>query len=538
MTAVAIRRPAAAAAVAAARPAEPARRSVLLIAALAGGATLALRLALDGRSFDLFGDEVIYTDLGRSVISGGFPRYGGPFFLHGPAFYYLEAGWAWLAGHPGSMMGWVQEMRALNALLAAITAAALVLLATQASSLRAGALAGALFAVEPFCIRQNDRVLLETATMLWVLLGYLVFISLVGRLPRRRGWPRAVGAGLLFGCAVLIKDEAAIVTVFPLLAAAVFRWGPRLRLTLLTTATTVASYVVYVAVVFANGQFDAMWVAKTAGIERMLGMIQTTGFHSASGGSGSGSLSSRLLAEASYFATTYLVLVLGALAVLVLLRRGGQLQRVLGLVYCAAGVALGYALILGTLEEQELYLLVVPSLLIIPVAATLLPGRRRPLHSLVPPGRPRFARAALTSAAVALVLGINIGTCAQWLRQPDNGFARLLSYMATHVQAGAAVTDAAGGQDGDDVGQLALSGRYHVGLWLTPAILAQEHVQYVLVPWAEVDDGYSYLTQSEVRRLVSNGRRVFSFRGRTYGDLALYRLPVSSGRQANAGAAS
>jgi hypothetical protein len=69
-------------------------------------------------------------------------------------------------------------------------------------------------------------------------------------------------------------------------------------------------------------------------------------------------------------------------------------------------------------------------------------------------------------------------------------------------------------------------------------MLAQEHVRYVLVPWTEVDDGYSYFTPSEVRRLVSNGQRVFSFRGRTYGDLALYRLPVSSGRETSTGAES
>ena len=41
--------------------------------------------------YDLFRDEVIYADLGHSVTHGGFPRLQGPFFLHGPAFFYLEA---------------------------------------------------------------------------------------------------------------------------------------------------------------------------------------------------------------------------------------------------------------------------------------------------------------------------------------------------------------------------------------------------------------------------------------------------------------
>ena len=181
-------------------------------------------------------------------------------------------------------MAWIYQMRTLNALLAGATAVVLVLLATRASSLRAGAVAGLLFALDPFCIRQNDRVLLETAMMLWVVLGYLVFTSLIGRLPSRRDWPRAVGAGLLFGCAVLTKDEGALLTVLPLLAAAALRWGPRRALTLLTVGTTAAVYAAYVAVVAANGQFSGLWEAKTSGVQRMLGLVQTTGFHSSGGG--------------------------------------------------------------------------------------------------------------------------------------------------------------------------------------------------------------------------------------------------------------
>ncbi len=73
--------------------ARPRQGNVAAVAAVAGGVTLLIRLALHTRSFDLFGDEVVYTDLGRSVIFGGLPRFeGGPFFLHGPGFFYLEAG--------------------------------------------------------------------------------------------------------------------------------------------------------------------------------------------------------------------------------------------------------------------------------------------------------------------------------------------------------------------------------------------------------------------------------------------------------------
>ena len=383
-------------------------------------------------------------------------------------------------------MAWVYEMRTLNALLAGATAVVLVLLAARASSLWVGAVAGLLFALDPFCIRQNDRVLLETALMFWVMLGYLVFTSLIGRLPSRRDWLHAVGAGLLFGCAVLTKDEGALLTVLPLLAAAVLGWGPRRALTLLTVGTTVVVYAAYVAVVAANGQFSGLWEAKTVGIQRMLGLIQSTGFHSSSGG---GSLSARLMAEADYFGTTYVVLALAVPATLVLLRRGGHLHRMLGLVYCAAGVTLGYAVVLGTLEEQELYLLIVPSLLVIPVAAALFDEGRRSSRS-TRRRRRGILHNKVVLAALVLAVSVNLVTCVQWIWQPDDGWALLLSYLAAHVPADTPV----GATDDDISAVYALSGRYQVDVLTNPSQGTPENVRYIVVEWSQIDEGYSTFT--------------------------------------------
>jgi hypothetical protein len=489
-------------------------RAVALVASVAGAVTLLIRLALHGSSFDLFGDEVIYTNIGRSVIDGGFPRFHGQlFFLHGPGFFYLEAGWERLLGSQPSLMGWIYQMRTLNALLAAASAVALVLLAARAGSLWTGAAAGLLFALDPFCIRQNDRVLLETAMMLWVLLGYVLFTSLTGRPLSRGTAARAVGAGLLFGFAVLTKDEAALLTLLPLLVAAVLRWGPSWALTRLTLGAAVLTYAVYLTVVAANGRIYALWVGKTVGLKRMLGLIQATGFHSRGGGS----LVARLIEEGPSFATTYAALALAVPATVLMLRRGGQVPRMFGLLYCAAAVALGYALIGGTLEEQELYLLIVPSLLAIPVAATMLHGVKPFRKS----SAARTPRAVPIAAALVLVLSINLATAVQWLRQPDDGISRLLSYMTAHVPAGAGVSNATG----TDVVRFVLVHRYRIGDGVMKAAVgSREHVYYAVVPWAEVHQGYSDLNASQVRQLVGDGRVMFSFHGRTYGDLALYRL--------------
>ena len=481
------------------------------LAAAVGTGALIIRLALHGNSFDLFGDEVIYNALGRSVATGGLPRFDNQvFLLHGPGFFYLEGAWQRLLGNPAGLMAQIYQMRMLNALLAGVTAVVVVLLAARLGSLRSATAAGLLFALDPFCIRQNDRVLLETAMMLWVLLGYLVFLRLAAPSPARHAGIRAVGSGLLFGCAVLTKDEAVLLTVLPLTVAAALRWVPP-HLVALNTGATAGVYAGYAAAVAANGYAGALWQAKTAGVQRLLGLVQSTGFHT----SGGGSLSARLIAEGLYFATTYAVLVLALPAVVLLLRRRDPLLRLMALFYCAAAVTLGYALTLGTLEEQELYLLIIPSLLIIPVAVSRL--------------REGTAGHGLPGAAVitvlVLALGLNAAPCVQWLRQPDDGFTRLLTYMAAHVPAEARVSDATGDQN--DVAEYALAGRYDAGLWLTPAALARQHVQYIVAEWAEIDEGYASFSPVQVRKLTSSGRAVFSFHGRTYGDLQLYQLPPS-----------
>jgi uncharacterized membrane protein len=501
----------------------PRAHALALVAVVAGGVTLLIRLALHGRSFDLFGDEVIYTDLGRSVASGGFPRFDGQlFFLHPPAFFYIEAGWQRLTGSQPGLVAQIYQMRTLNALFAGATAVVLVLLAARAvGSLRAGGAAALLFALDPFCIRQNDRALLETSMMLWVLLGYLVFISLIGRPQSRRSWARAVGAGLLFGLAVLTKDEATLLTVFPLLVAAALRWGPPRALTLLAAGTTTATYAAYVAVVAANGHIGAMWEAKTSGIQRILGLVQTTGFHHA----GTPSIYALLFAESNYFGMTYVVLALAVPAVVLVHDRGGPVPRMLGLLWVVAAVTLGYAFFLGTIEEQELYLMIVPSLLILPVAATLMggprPGRRRSAAGR----RPGMPQTAVVTAMLVVALSFNLAVCLQWLLQPDDGYAQLLQYMAAHVPAGATVT-AFDGTAEDGITQYALGDRYRVGRWVTPAARSQEHVRYAVVPWTEILQHYSYYSPARVRSVVRKGQLLFSFRGRTYGDVTLYRLSL------------
>ncbi|MFF1510327.1 ArnT family glycosyltransferase [Streptomyces sp. NPDC058326] len=481
---------------------------VVVYAAGAALLTVVLRLVQIGRAGDLFIDEPIYRRLGESAAGGGFPATDeGLFFLHPPGFLYVEAGWMKVVGEHADVIAGVHSSRVLNALLAGATAALLVFLVARVRSRGAGVVAGLVFAVDQFCIRQNDRVLLETGTMVWALAGYLVLVGLAGsgRPARPRG--RALLAGLFFGLAVLTKDHAVLITVLPLLAALALGWGPPRRLVALTTATTVLAYAVYVALVAGFGHFDAFWEAKTAGVRRLLGIVQETGFNA----EGAPPLAGRIVDELPGYAVTYLLLALTPVALFLLLRRKEPVYRLLTLFHASAILTLGYAVAVGTLEEQALYLLFVPNLVALAVTVPM-PSRRRPGLRLVACG-----------ALVALLAG-PAAVYAQDRWTPDDGFQRLRAYLLTHVPAGSGIVTV-DGQRTRGATEWTLMDTYRLGHWLTPEQRAVNDAGYVIVPWRVVEQGYGHYTLAEVERLTGGLRPVFAFDGPTYGTLALYRLP-------------
>ncbi|MFH9728110.1 ArnT family glycosyltransferase [Streptomyces sp. NPDC017254] len=497
-------------------PPSPARRRIrpesVPTAVYAAGAallTVILRLVEISRAGDLFIDEPIYRQLGESAAAGGFPRTDeGLFFLHPPGYFYVEAGWTKLVGGHSDIIAGVHSSRVLNALLAGVTAALIVFLVARVRSRGAGVVAGLVFALDQFCIRQNNRVLLETGTMVWILAGYLVLVGLTRAESPPRPRARALLAGLFFGLAILTKDHAVLITVLPLLAALLLGWGPPRRLVALTTGVAVLSYVVYVAFLAGFGHFDEFWEAKTSGVRRLLGVVQETGFNA----EGTPSLSGRLLAELPGYGVTYLLLALTPVALFLLLRRKEPVYRLLALFHASAIVTLGYALGVGTLEEQALYLLFVPNLVALAVTVPM-PSRSRP---------------GLRLAAWAALVAVLAAPAAVYARDrwtPDDGFDRLRAFLLTHVPAGSGIVTV-DGQRTRGVTSWALNDTYRLGNWVTPEEQAANDAHYVIVPWRVVEQGYGRSSLTEVERLTAGLRPVFAFDGPTYGTLALYRLPA------------
>ena len=498
-----------------------ARRREVPVAVLAAAVFLlsaALRMVNLGRSGDLFVDELIYRQLGVSAGQGQFPRTAeGTFFLHPPGFFDVEAGWGKIVGLGPDLVTGVYHARLLNAALGALTAVLVFLVVTRAGSRAAGVVAALLFAVDPYILRQNDRVMLDTQTMLLVLAGYLLLLTVAREPLPGRPRLRAAGAGLLFGLAVLTKDPAALITVLPLLLAVALGWGPPRRLLLISTAATLVPYGLYMVFVAGFGHLDAFWYAKSHGISRLFGTAQETGFNAP----GAPSLAERLVDQTTTYASTYALLALGPVALVLLLRRSRDpVIRMLSLFYVCAGLTLAFALAQGTLEEQALYLLIVPTVVVLGAALAVLTQRSRQRRGT---GSATRRRVALTAGAgfltaVVTFAGVSYVTTRT---EPDDGYARLRVYLREHVPPGSAISSVDGG-----ISSWALRDHYRLGTWVTPDSRLFVRARYLVVPWKVVEQGYGSVGAPVTRRLADQGKLVFAVHGRTYGELALYTLPL------------
>jgi hypothetical protein len=498
----------------------PAQSTLLAVASFVGLLVVWMRAFRVGPTFDLFYDEILYEQIGHSVDNGGFPRADGHlFFLHPPAFFYLEAAWQRLLGTPSDLVAAVYQIRVLNSLLAGVSAFLLVLLVPRVGSALAGkrirselparvslglsgGLAGVLFALDPYTSRINGKVLLETSAMMWVLLGYLVLMPLiVGQ--SRRPEHRAAVAGTAFGLAILTKDLTLLVTVFPLWMAG-WQLGLTRRLSGIVSAGAVAPYTLYVILVALSGDLGDFWDQKSSGVRRLLGFVQISGFHE----KGAPSLVSQLLRQLSDYGTTYALLLAGLLAALMVWHRGSRPARYLAVFYFMGGITLAYATLRGALEEQFLYLLITPAIIMVALVASMLRGRR--------------LRVGFTVFLIVL-LGANVVTYVRWHDTRDDGFAQVRAYMLAHLSRQTPVIVV------DETGRYALQDDFRVGTWTTDAQRSRVGVRYIVVPWREVEQGYTYLDTGidarTVQTLLTGATRLVSVHGRSYGDVALYRLP-------------
>lgn len=528
----------------------------LVVAVAVGLVTFALRAVSVAHAFEVHVDEAIYVRISENVAHSLRLSYDingpGPFFLHPPLFFVIEAAYLRILAPSGDAVQQILGVRYLAAIFGGLSGAALLMLVRRVAGWPAALAAVGVFAIEPFAIRMDSRNFLEPSAMFWVLLGVTLVLTAVRLRGRRRHdvhWSTPA-AGLAFGAALLTNEPAAFVTLVPLALCAVSGLVRR-RDAALVAAVALGIYAVYPIVVYLTGNFGDFKAQKLAGLGRFAGVMVVTGFNGKAGPS----FLHAVLSSWREFAPTYGLLALGTVGTAWLLFQEHRRARLVALWAASAYALQAYSVLFGTNEEQYFYYVDVLAIIAVVVAGTILlqalrgghDGKRRrlwplrwmPLAPLAPPRvapyawrrRGTCAAAALAALLVAYAV-LGGGVFVTRSKTPDDGYARLLGYMANNVPQGSRVAatnanDATllreGGYQVTDMAMATQDARNRQPV-TDPTPLLSGRPEYVTVATRLVSEGYGIGTPQLVDWLNQNGVLVFSETTPSNGRLDLYRI--------------
>ena len=462
------------------------------------------------RSFELWVDEMLYTQLAQSVSHGQWPNlFGAPFFLHPPGSFLINAAVIRIFGISGSDMSMVYDLRWVNAILGAVTVGLAFLAVRQVASTGIAWMCAVLLAFDPFVLRNNSRVFIETPATVFIIAGYIVLADGLRRKQGRLSPWTLIFAGLLFGCSIFTKDIFIIMTIVPVILAGFWRDTLRWRDIGIICGAAIAPYASYLSLVSIDGFFDLWLKAKQAGLERIIGLQQTTGFNAPH----APSLLSRTIDQAGQFGTSYVLLALCPVVAVIAVLSHDRSRRMIGLCAMTMGVYGIYIALFGTFEEQYGYGVMIASVLGLGVAYAELRERR--------PGREAWLRA---SCIILAVLTVGLGIRAE--ATPDDGFLQVRAWVQAYLPANAhvAVTDS--------TGQWIFMDDPRFGAWPTALLMREHNANYILTQSLPNSEGYDYAKPAMLEWLEAHAVAVFHFYGPTNGNTVLWYVKPSLLQQA------
>ncbi len=451
---------------------------------------------------ELFIDEVTYAALADQVAHGRLPSTSGEaFFLHPPASFALNGLVIRLFGLSGDVMDLALQLRWVNAVLGAATVVVAYFLVRGLAGPVPALLAGLVLVADPFVLRMDGRVMIETPAGLAVLAGWLVLLRAFDHEPGPARAGGEVRAALLFGVALVGKDMTAVFTLLPLLLATLWKrtltWASLRRM----LPVVALPYLGYLALVATGGLGADVVDQKLGGLLRMLGVVQETGFNAAPGAD----LAGRLVEMVGRFGTSYLLLALCPLVGLIAAFSASPTRRLIGLFALCAGLLGAYCVIGGAAEEQFGHYVVLAAVVATPVAARELAARRPGLL------RPLVALAVLFCLTGA-ALGIQARTTT------DDGLLEARDWMVATLPADARVGLTS------VTGEFALIPHGEWGVWPSLASLQSNDAQYVLTQSHPLSHGYGYAAPELLDWLAAHARPAFTVSGPSGGDTVVWRL--------------
>jgi hypothetical protein len=461
--------------------------------------------------YDIQIDEITYAHFAVTIDAGELPRNygGGPFFLHPPGYYGLLALWRLAFFHGGTIFKELTVLRGLNITLAAFSTLLIILLTKLVTKrFKLGLLAGLLFAIDPFLIRQDTRGLMETMTILLLFLGlWLLLKTIDNASATARKW---FLVGLVFGLAIVTKDVAFPFLLIALVLMTIRKVGLKKRILPIIIPAAIIPYGIWVGIVTKSGNLSDFISQNTAGIRRFFGLLQITGFNVA----GAPSKSGTLLTTIPHYASSYFIMCSGGIAAVWLLTSKDTMRRRWGCIGTAGAAVVAYLYVGGTFEEQYLYYLMAPSIISIIVAATEV-WDRVPVVKL-PNLRKLFAVVFISLMTFGVVsYAIN-------MTAPANGWQTAVNWINSNVPDNSTICLYAQAQF------LVQGHGYNICDYSTAAAMKAHNVQYVLVSQKLSNSNYEPLDKTQLADLAPSSQVVFQVASRDSGVFDVLKLPTKN----------
>jgi len=479
---------------------------------------------------DLFIDEITYTNIALNIAHGkGVVLYGQPFALHPPAVFGLFASVILAFRLHGSTESMIFSLRYVDVVIGAATCVLTYLLVGRAANRRVAVIAALIIAIDPLVITYDSRVMLEAPTQLAVVSAFLLLAIAVGKpVGASSRWRWLCAAGMASAVVFCMKETFGLVIGLALVALMLTGWVVRRREAAIVLGIGLVGYGICVVTMGLSYGFGVWWRNQFAGASRLVGRTQLTGFNSPKVHV---SIVSRFFADLPTFAVSYLILGFGMLAALGLLvrlkpwkphsttRAVEQPVLVLVAIWTLSSAAyLAYATLLGTIEEQMYYILLLPSAISLCLWFGWRPSPRC-RHSSDPRSH-QWKKAGVVLATLGLLFDA-VGWVGVHSRQDDE-YRQTLAWEAVHVPPTAVVSAT------EDLSQFLLP-RGIIGQWNTISELKAHHVDYVIVNMSLVDQGYGLADSSFVRTLQQRGKLAFEANGVTDNSLRIYDVRSITG---------
>lgn len=462
------------------------------------------------RSLELWIDELVYTQLSDTVSHGHLPNlFGVPFFLHPPGAFIVYGAIIKVFGISGTYMSMVYALRWASVLIGSVTLGLVFLLVRRITSSGIAWFCAVLLAFDPFAIRNNGRVYLETPAMIFIMGAYLLLAASLHKAHARPSRAVLIFTGLLFGYGILTKDVFILMTIAPVALAGLWRATMPWRAVAIVCCAALAPYAAYLIVVGADGLFGLWLQAKELGFERIIGLKQTTGFNAPQ----APSLVGRMVAQVGQFGTSYILLILCPIVGVIAARSKYPSRRLIGLCALTMGAFGIYIAAFGTFEEQYGFPVMIASVLGIGAS-----------YAEIRESRPQREMLLRVSGAVLLVLTIGLGVREE--ATPDDGLFQVRAWVQTHLPADARVGTT------DSTGEWAFMYDRRFGTWFSARAMWQHKADYILTESLPISEGYGFAKPAMLTWLAANADALFRFSGPTNGNTVLWYVKPSLLRQA------